>query len=203
MYILFGGTFNPIHYGHLFTANYIYNYFKCSKIIFLPNKQPYYKKKTKISCKKRVKMLKLAIKKKFEINLLEVKNKKKLYTINTIILIKKKIKKNIYFLMGYDSLINFYKWYKWESILKICNILVIKRKNKIYKNIKKKIKKFITYDIYKFLKNKNGLIFVFNNFEVNISSSNIRKRYKKNKSCTGMLPKIVDNFIKKNKLYKN
>jgi len=163
---LLGGSFDPVHKGHLAISIEAKKKFKLNNIIWAITKKNPFKKKTSLDLKERIKLSKKIARFKKFIKIKYYENKiKSNRTINLINYIKRKNNCNIFLIIGADNLINFHKWHKWKLISKKCNILVFDRlgyKSKSLKSI-----------AFKHLKQKN-LQFV--NFKkVNISSSKIRK----------------------------
>ena len=163
---ILGGSFDPAHKGHLAISKEALKRFGLKKIIWAITKKNPLKNKTSKNLSERIEGCKKIIKKT---NLIEVKfyenkissNK----TINLINYLSKDKKKDIYFLMGADNLINFHKWHKSKSISQKCNILVFDRHG--YKKNSLKSKTF---------KKLNKTILTFIEFKkVNISSSQLRK----------------------------
>ncbi|NGX33787.1 MAG: Nicotinate-nucleotide adenylyltransferase [Candidatus Anoxychlamydiales bacterium] len=185
----FGGSFDPIHFGHINLAIQILEKLKLGKILFCPaNISPFKTKNPPIaSSKDRFEMVKQAIKnfKNFDITDFEIKNEDISYTINTLKEIKNK--NNLRLIITEDTLLNFQKWKDYKNILKIAPLIVGVR-NKFLQNFESK--DFI-------LSSKN---FVETNiFE--ISSTEIRKRLKNHKNCYHLIPKETLDYIYKRKLY--
>ena len=163
---ILGGTFDPPHKGHLKISQIAKKRFNLKKIIWAITKKNPFKKKSYFDLNKRINLSRSLTKKQKYIKV--VFFEKKINSNKTINLIKyfKSIseKKEIYFLLGADNLLNFHKWDNWKKIPKICKIVVFDRNG-----FKAKAKKSIAY---KSIKNK-GLTYV--EFKkVNISSSKIR-----------------------------
>lgn len=206
LYVIFGGSFNPIHYGHIYFAKALIKKIPIKKILFLPNnKHP--NKKTKISIIDKLNMIKLSIENNsfFHISYLESK-KNVFYTIDTL----KKIRKNIgqleplCFIMGYDNLQNLNLWKDWKSILLFSHLLILPRK--CVKNSDLKLEKWINYhriNNAKLLINRPcGSIFFLNEPMVNINSTQIRNNYYTGKSSIGLVPLSVDRYIQLKNLYR-
>ena len=163
---ILGGTFDPPHKGHLKISQIAKKKFDLNKITWAITKKNPFKKKSFFNLNRRIKLSKILTKntKYIKIGFFEKKiNSNK--TINLIKHFKNKSKKReIYFLLGADNLLNFHKWENWRKIPKISKIVVFDRNG-----FKAKAKKSIAY---KSIKNK-GLTYV--EFKkVNISSSKIR-----------------------------
>ncbi len=163
---ILGGTFDPPHIGHLKISRIAKKKFNLNKIIWAITKKNPFKNKSFFNLNKRIKLSKILTKKYkyIKIGFFE----KKINSNKTIHLIRhfksKGEKREIYFLLGADNLLNFHKWNNWKKILKICKIVVFDRNG-----FKAKAKKSLAYKLFK----NKGLIYV--EFKkVNISSSKIR-----------------------------
>ena len=163
---ILGGTFDPAHKGHLEISKQAKKIFRLNNIVWAITKQNPFKDESKSNLKNRMQFAKKIIGKN---NYIKVRfYEEKIGSNRTIDLIKylsKEKQNEIYFIMGADNLINFHKWYKWKSIIKICNILVFDRQGYKAKSLKS-----VTFNET----NNKNLTFV--NFDkVNISSSQLRK----------------------------
>lgn len=190
--LIFGGTFNPIHNGHLILAEHCINEEGFDKVVFIPTMNPYYK--DTLDFDTRLKMLKMAIKDndKFAYSSIE----KKYNLEGKLYLILEKISKlsddDVTILIGSDSLMNLDWWYKIDEILKKYKILVLRRDDED-EAIEMKINEY---------KEKYGAdIKVLNNKRVEISSSMIREMIKEGKSIKYLVTDEVEKFIKDENLY--
>lgn len=190
--LIFGGTFNPIHNGHLILAENSINEEGFDKVVFIPTMNPYYK--DTLDFDTRLKMLKMAIKDndKFAYSSIE----KKYNLEGKLYLILEKISKlsddDVTILIGSDSLMNLDWWYKVDEILKKYKILVLRRDDED-EAIEMKINGY---------KEKYGAhIKVLNNKRVEISSSMIREMIKEGKSIKYLVTDEVEKFIKDENLY--
>lgn len=190
--LIFGGTFNPIHNGHLILAENSINEEGFDKVVFIPTMNPYYK--DTLNFDTRLKMLKMAIKDndKFAYSSIE----KKYNLEGKLYLILEKISKlsddEVTILIGSDSLMNLDWWYKIDEILKKYKILVLRRDDED-EAIEMKINEY---------KEKYGAhIKVLNNKRVEISSSMIREMIKEGKSIKYLVTDEVEKFIKDENLY--
>lgn len=190
--LIFGGTFNPIHNGHLILAQHCINEEGFDKVVFIPTMNPYYK--DTLDFDTRLKMLKMAIKDndKFAYSSIE-----KRYNLEgKLYLILEKISKlsddDITILIGSDSLMNLDWWYKIDEILKNYKILVLKRDDE---------DKAISIKIAEYKEKYGADIKVLNNKRVEISSSMIREMIKNGKSIKYLVRDDVEKFIRDEKLY--
>lgn len=129
---IFGGTFNPIHNGHLDIAKYACSKFNLSFIYFIPTSYSYHKKIDKVaSAEDRLNMVKIAIEdfKKFKLGDFDFKRKGPTYTIDTIEDIKKaEGKADYYLILGADAFLNISSWKDVDKLALEATFLVAKRK---------------------------------------------------------------------------
>lgn len=195
---IMGGTFDPIHYGHLFIAETALDKLNLDKIIFIPAGIPPHKNQSLITDSfKRVDMVKLATKKNsnFEVSTIEVNKQNTSYTIDTIKELKKYYnnKVDIFFITGDDAFINIETWKKYDELLTSTNFIVMTRSRNNSKLLDEKI------ELYKTKHNANVTKIEIPILE--ISSTDVRERIKKNNSIKYLLPEEVEKYILENKLY--
>ncbi|QBF34588.1 nicotinate-nucleotide adenylyltransferase [Mycoplasmopsis phocirhinis] len=180
---LYGGSFNPIHNGHIEIAKFAYEKLNLDKLIFIPAAtNPFKKKQKNAPDNHRQKMIELALEncsQNFEISLFELKKGGLSYTYQTIRYFAHKYSNDqLYFIIGSDSLPSLHKWEYIEEITKTAQFIVFKRD----KNIdKKNIKKFNIIQL-------NNPIYVE-------SSTKIRQ------GVLDFTPQKVNEYIGQNKLY--
>lgn len=192
---LFGGTFDPIHIGHLLIMENCINQVNLDKIFILPNSNPPHKiRENKSDSRIRVEMVKKAIKDnpKIELNDYDFRDNNIHYTFQTIEYFKKSYPNDqIYFIMGEDSFMDLSTWKNYKKIL--ANYLIVfKRYSDDGKKIRKKIKS---------LKKYGDKIYLVDNMALDISSTMIRNFVKENKSIKYLVSKEVYEIIKKRNLY--
>ena len=162
---ILGGTFDPAHRGHLEISKEAKKIFKLKKIIWAITKKNPFKSESKSNLRSRTQFAKKIISKNNYIKIKFYEEKiKSNRTIDLIKYLNKDKKFEIYFIIGADNLINFHKWYKWKSIIKICNILVFDRMGYKTKSLKS-----VTFN------DANKKLTFINFKKVNISSSQLRK----------------------------
>lgn len=127
---ILGGTFDPIHKGHISMACSALKHLFLDKVILQPNKIPYYKSTPSVSDNDRLEMVKLAALglDNIEVSDYELTQPEYTYTYNNLVEFRKKHPNDaIYFIMGMDSLFSLHKWYKGNEILNLAHIIVIGR----------------------------------------------------------------------------
>ena len=183
---VFGGTFDPIHIGHIDLIKNIKEEFNLDKVYVIPAGNPYQKSKV-TDFDTRFEMTKIATKSIPYVEVLDIeKNDKNSYTYNTISKLKQ-IEDNDYFLIcGSDCIFNIESFYNYKKLLKEFSFIVIPR-NEERQNINNKINSLVYKDI-----------FISNYIGENISSSMIRNDFNKYQNY---LDKNVLDFIKNKNIY--
>lgn len=129
---ILGGSFDPVHNGHISLAKSAIRKLKLDHIIFIPAKiSPFKSNRPPIPARHRLKMLELAIAKisKAEICEIELKSRGPSYTVRTLEKIHRQHPKaDLFFIMGSDVLKEFYQWKNWQKILKLCTLAVGQRR---------------------------------------------------------------------------
>lgn len=196
---ILGGTFDPIHLGHLILAKEAKEKCKLDEIWFMPAKTPPHKLNKVVSdFSVRKDMIELAIKdhKGFYCSDFENTLEGNSYTFNTLEKLEGRfVGDNFYFIMGADSFYEIETWKNPEIILKIANLIVASRD---YSNESLTLKSHFEY-----LKSKyeiKGISFI-DTMDVDISSTMIREMAKAGEDIEKYVPKIVCRYIKENKIY--
>ena len=205
---VFGGSFDPIHFGHIKPLIELNKEFNFNNILLIPCNLSPSLKKTNASAIDRFEMTKV-ISQSSTNNFLsddrEIKRGGISYSYDTLRDIKNKYGQKILLIIGADVFLNFDKWYNYNKIINMVNIIVLNRPkyNNDFNNSlpKEMIDKIIT-NKDDFLNENSGYIYLFNNSEYNISSTIVRNMIKNNKAPINMTPGSVYSYIKRNKLYK-
>lgn len=195
---IMGGTFDPIHNGHLMLGRYARDLYKLDEVWFMPNGNPPHKENDSIESltKHRVEMVRRAIEgeKNFVLQLYEVNRKEVNYSYLTMEHFKKEYPENeFYFIIGADSLFALERWVKPEKLLKTCIILAAYRDGKKTSEMEEQIS---------YLNEKYGAdIRLLSTPDIDISSSEIRQRLKQGKPIDEMVPDVVCKYIKEHHLF--
>ena len=197
---IMGGTFDPIHNGHLMLGEYAKKLFGLDEIWFMPNGNPPHKSNSNIESqtKHRVEMVKLAIEghEGFNIQLYEVERKEVNYSYLTMQHFNEAFPQNeFYFIIGADSLFAFETWKHPELLVRTCKILAAYRDGKNSKEMENQIQ---------YLNEKYGAeIILLNTPDVDISSSDIRRKMKQNEDISDLVPESVFSYIQSNNLFRD
>lgn len=196
-YGIFGGSFNPIHYGHLMICEYIKEEMGLDKVIFIPTGNPPHKE-LELSAEDRYEMVRLAISPNpdFEISDIETTRVKKSYTVDTIRELKKIYKEEkLYFLIGLDSLFQLKTWMKIGDLSHEIEFVVALRPGYLDKE---EVNKEID-----FLRENFGTkINLIKTPLYEISSTDLRDRIREGKSLRYLIPKKVLDYIEESGFYK-
>ena len=128
---VFGGTFDPVHEGHVALAQYVLDMGVTGEILFLPAACPPHKSSATALFSHRLAMLQLALtgKEKMAVSSLEAKRDGPSYTVDSLRLLRNSFPAGqLSFLMGADSLLELHLWYKYTEILRLADLIVVARK---------------------------------------------------------------------------
>lgn len=187
---IFGGSFDPVHTGHLIMAEMAMDYVGLDVVLFIPTASPPHKEKSDLSdFESRLKMLELALEDNegFEISTLEGKEKTS-YTYETVMHFRQRgmNKSNVHLLVGSDSLDDMPNWKNPEYIYSNATIVVMVRPG---------------HESFPPLSQEAAVIAVTAGSN-SISSSEIRERVSEGRSIRYLVPRAVESFIVKKSLYK-
>lgn len=195
---IMGGTFDPIHYGHLILAQNALDTFSLDEILFVPSGTPWLKESTKVLSKnKRVSMTGMAIEDNpdFALSTIEIDREGNSYSYETVEELKRmQPKTDFYFIMGADSLLEIERWKHPDRLMAECTLLVAVRDDCDREGLEKQI-------IYLTDKYQADIKILPAN-RIDISSTKIRRMIREGKSVRYMLPDQVIRFIQKNHLYR-
>lgn len=186
---IFGGTFDPIHNGHLITAQSVREIRGLEKIIFIPSfVSPHKQKIDSANPEQRLKMIDLAIEDVpfFESSDFEIVKEGISYTVDTLHEFKRKYDE-IEFIIGYDNIFDFHTWKDPDEIMKLAKIIVLKRKSSLPAPFKDKY-----VDEAIFVQTRG----------IEISATDIRERVKKGLPIHFLVPQKVKEYIYSTDLYR-
>lgn len=196
---IMGGTFNPIHIGHLIIAEAAYEAYDLDEVLFVPSGISYMKDQSEIlDAKKRVHMTGLAIEDNphFALSTIEIDRDGNSYSYETLETLRKQNPNTEYFfLVGSDTLFALETWKHPEILLPSCTILVAVRNGVPMEKMQEHAK---------YLEEKfGGSIQLLTTPNIEISATDIRNRIAANRNVKYFLPDSVLQFIEKKGLYKN
>jgi nicotinate-nucleotide adenylyltransferase len=213
---IFGGTFNPIHYGHLRAAEEVKERMKLDKILFIPSGKPPLKSREIAAVRHRYEMTRMAIQDNpsFGLSDLECRMTGKSYTVKTIERLHDANPDSEFsFIIGMDAFLDIPNWWKPERLMAITNFIIISRHAFGPGDLRKS--PYISHirairdssdrrgtALYKVkLTNTKQAVFL-KLTSLNIASTEIRSLIRQGKSIKYLLPAEVQSYIITNKLYK-
>jgi nicotinate-nucleotide adenylyltransferase len=211
---LFGGTFNPIHFGHLRAAEEVKEFFNLDKIIFIPARIPPHKEeKAIVAPEERLNMLKLAIQDNpcFEISDFEIQRNSKSYSIITIEHFQKRLgfDTSLFFLMGMDAFLEINTWKDFAQLFSLTNFIIMSRPG-YPKKTSADLLPIDGNENFAYIPDGNYYIHLSGNklfFQaitlLDFSSRAIRSRLKGKQSIRYLVPLVIEHFIKKHGLYQD
>ncbi|MCD6318173.1 nicotinate-nucleotide adenylyltransferase [Candidatus Aerophobetes bacterium] len=190
---IMGGTFNPIHQGHLVAAEIIRDEFGLDEVLFVPSGKPPHKDNNEIAAPKHrwiMTVLATASNEYFSVSAIEIERKGESYTRDTLLELKKIYgeKTQFYFITGADAIAEISTWHKSENLPKLAKFIAASRPG--YKLEWEKIDPRF-----------RNFTYLIEIPALAISSTEIRKRVRENKTIKYLLPQAVEKYIYKNKLY--
>lgn len=212
---LFGGTFNPIHIGHLRAAQEVLESFESDKIIFIPSALPPHKQAHDLTdAGDRLEMIRLSIQTcpKFEVSDIELKRPGRSYTIDTVRYFKSVLPDaKLYFMIGMDAFLEIDAWKSYQDLLSLISFIVMARPGTGDKIDRVMLENYLQTRIseeYRFSDSEMAYVhpekqpvFGINVRPLDISSSAVRKLIRQNKSVRFLVPEAVENFIKNKGLF--
>ena len=193
---ILGGTFDPIHYGHLTLAEDAMFRAGLAKIIFVPAARPPHKDNYRVqSSEHRVAMVKHAINynPKFELSTIELERTGPSYTVDTVYDLKQKYStSDLYYIMGLDAFLTLYEWKEADRLVNLCRFIILTRPG--YNRAEAELA-----SAWPAGSRPNFSIIELR--QVDISSQELRSKILKREAITGLVPRSVEQYIKTNRLY--
>ena len=194
---ILGGTFDPIHYGHLFIAEEARVRIPLERVLFVPAAQPPHKARTTITAPEhhRLRMVDRAIASNpyFEVSMVDIDRPGPHYSVDMLPLLQEEYgpQTMFYFIMGLDSLSEIPTWYKPARLLELCHLAVASREG---------------YDadlraLEKALPGISARTLLLDTPELEISSTDIERRIKESLPIKYLLPEAVEEYIHAHRLY--
>lgn len=195
-----GGTFNPVHTGHLVLAQNAMESFGLSRVIFVPCEQPPHKNPAGLlPSRHRVAMLKAAVEDNFNFEVSEIETQRRdvSYTIDTVReLLKRHQESELFFIIGSDSLMELHSWKQIDELLDLCTFITIIRPGI-------DMEKLLSADLGVGVEHQERLrANMVQGQLMDISSSDIRHRIAEGMSIKYLVPPSVEMYIAEHNLYK-
>lgn len=194
---ILGGTFDPIHNGHLKVAEEVRNHQSLAQMLFIPAGQPWLKVENNISAvEHRVAMTRLAIGNNpyFKLSTLEVEQPGPSYTVETLSRLQSQVDASdeLFFILGWDNLAQLPQWKQPARLIKLCILVAVPRPGYPLPDINL---------LESAIPGLTARLIIMEEPQIDISASEIRKRVAQGLSIRHLVPAAVDDYIRQNGLY--
>lgn len=207
---LFGGTFNPIHFGHLRGAEEVREAFELEEVIFIPASLPPHKVSEEIAeARYRLEMVRLAISENpfFTLSDIEIKRPGKSYSIDTIRHFKENYLWKLYFILGSDAFEEIETWKEYSTLFTLCDFIVMVRPGLELHSFTSRLPTSLRDqfrpggDRGQWVHSSGHFLFFKEITFLDISSTKIRENIAQGRSVRYLLPPEVESYIKECGLY--
>lgn len=209
---ILGGTFDPVHYGHLKTAFEIKQSMGLERLIFVPAATPPHRSPPVASIEHRINMLKLVIPmyEGFELDDRERRLGGLSYTVRTLESFRKELsEESIGLIIGADAFAGFESWHEWQRIPELAHLVVMSRpmshsgisESELPKWVQRRVVRESAETLDQLKACPAGLILFKTVTPVEISATAVRQAVSKGESVEELLPPVVLNYIEANKIY--
>ncbi|MGL9720223.1 nicotinate-nucleotide adenylyltransferase [Symbiopectobacterium sp.] len=206
----FGGTFDPVHYGHLRPVTALADEIGVTRITLMPNNVPPHREQPEATAQQRKRMVELAIAETplFSVDDRELQRITPSYTIDTMEMIRAEMGDNIplAFIIGQDSLLTLHAWHRGQDLLKVCHLLVCARPG--YRTTLDTPEQQAWLEAHSaenaaaLHTQPHGLIYLAHTPLVTVSATDIRQRRQKGEPCDDLVPPAVLHFMDAHDLYR-
>lgn len=204
---VFGGTFDPIHFGHLQLAEQAIKEVKLSKLLFIPAAKPPHKNGIITPIEHRIAMLELVCSRSehFSCSRIEAELPKPSYTVDTLVELIKRYPGDaeLYFIIGGDAFLDLMTWKSYTEILSMVQIVVSPRIGYSNQRIYAFLDRIGYTEINRKWQGEDGRkdIFLLSEPPQDVCSSKVKEVIAKGSDTTTILPEVIAGYIKENSLY--
>jgi nicotinate-nucleotide adenylyltransferase len=208
---ILGGTFNPIHYGHLRMAQELADGLGMDEVRFIPSANPPHKDSVTVSAEHRAAMVKLAIADNplFTLDKRELEREGTSYTIDTLISLREELGNDtaLCLMMGSDAFIKLNTWHRWQELLDYAHIILVQRPNQgkpqepLPEELQRLLRDHYAEDVSALREESAGLINMQAISAQDISATQIRESLKHGVSMRYLLPEEVIEYVQQQNIY--
>jgi len=205
---LLGGTFDPIHLGHLRPALELCQQLQLAQLRFIPNRYPPHKPHPNSTDADRLNMLRRALagQPEFAIDTRELQRDKPSYTIETLIELRRELPDTpLCFIMGMDSLLSLASWHRWRELGDYAHLVVCHRPGwqpRLDGELAEWAQQHRSHDVNQIRRQTHGLLYLCQVSQLEIASSDIRAGLARGLSPRYLLPDSVLEYIEERRLYR-
>jgi len=195
---ILGGTFDPVHTGHIMVADVVKDELGLTEVVFMPAGKPWLKAGASVlPAEHRLNMVRLAIAGKscFKASTMEIERKGPTYSVDTMAEMGREIDDNdeLLFIIGWDNLMELPRWHQPERLISLCCLVAVPRVG------------FPVPDLASLEASIPGIsqrVIILDKPQIDISASAIRQRVRQGLSISHLVPEAVEKYIKENGLYR-
>ena len=204
---LFGGTFDPVHYGHLRCAEEARQKLNLDQLYLLPAGTPPHRSAPLATAKQRLEMLQLAQTEfpHLAIDDREVRRDGASYMVDTLKSFRQELpQRPLLLLLGQDAANDLHSWFEWEQLFELSHIVILTRpgvKTKYRQNLAKQMQRRLISDVQKLHLSEAGMVLHLGVASIEISATTIKSIMRLGRSPRSMMPETVWDYINENRLY--
>lgn len=206
---LYGGTFDPIHYGHIKPVEALAKQVAVHQVTIMPNNVPPHRPQPLANSQQRKAMVQLAIAGNplFKLDDRELQRETPSYTVETLEQLRAEMgsEQPLAFIVGQDSLLSLQRWHRWETLLTLCHLLVCQRPGYSVSMDTPEEQQWLDVhqasSVTQLHSQPAGKIYLAQTPMYDISATAIRQRLKHHLPCDDMIPPAVAEFIRQHHLY--
>lgn len=208
---ILGGTFNPIHFGHLRMAQELADALGFDEVRFIPSANPPHRTTPEVSAAHRAAMVQLAIADNplFKLDMRELARMGASYMIDTLISLREELGEHaaLCLIMGSDAFVKLDTWHHWQKLLDYCHIILVQRPNfapdqlRLSAELTALLHDHYTENLDDLTEKTNGYIHMQKITPLEISATRIRESLKTGHTVRYLMPENVIAYITTHKLY--
>ena len=201
---ILGGTFDPIHYGHLRAAVDVAESFNLSQIRLIPSARPPHREQPQATAEQRLEMLHLAVAGNhlFKVDDRELHREGASYTVDTLLSLRQEFPQSpLYLIMGTDAFFHIQSWHRWDELLNLAHIVVMQRPGERLTMPEQLLSWYQNNVVKDDSKQLSGHIWPITVSQLEISATDIRAKVERDLTPKFLLPDVVIQYINKWDLY--
>jgi nicotinate-nucleotide adenylyltransferase len=191
-----GGTFDPIHLGHLKVAEEVTASLTLDEVIFMPAGQPWLKADNLISpAEHRLEMIRLALagRDNFKLSTMEIERPGPTYTVDTMAELGRQLGSDeLFFILGWDNLSQLPQWHEPSRLIELCRLVAVPRVDFPPPDLK---------SLEAAIPGLSQRVILLNAPRIDVNASEIRRMVREGLSIRNLVPEVVERYIKEHKLY--
>ncbi len=203
---VFGGTFDPIHFGHLRSALEIADALELERVQMIPSADPPHRGQPRVPADQRLAMLELALRGQHRLvaDDREIRRAGKSYMVDTLIDLQQEFRQPLALILGFDAFAGLANWHRWLQLFELAHVVVVTRpgsKGELESSVREHVFLRVVGQPDRLRKTEAGAIWFCQLTQLAISATAIRAYRRKGDSPRYLLPAAVLDYIEQNQLY--